>query len=59
MNAIETKVACLSTETLKEMATMLYSDMRDGAEIVLSSVLAQLADVMPESEFVAFCDTIA
>jgi hypothetical protein len=55
MNAIVSKVSAQKTETLMEMATALFNDMRDGADIVLSAVLDVLMARLPEDQFVAFC----
>lgn len=58
MTKIEAKVSTLPLNNLKEMAQMLFSDVRDGSEIVLSAVLDRLMVIMPESEFVAFCQEL-
>jgi len=58
MDKIATKVSALPVNSLKEMAVMLFNDSREGSEIVLSAVLAELEAKMPETEFVAFCDAI-
>lgn len=53
---IEARVSSMSVEALKAMARQLFTDTRDGAEIVFSAVLAALDAKMPEAEFVAFCE---
>lgn len=45
-----------NTSSLKEMAVKLFSDTRDGAELVFSAVLDVLMNRLPEDEFVAFCE---
>ncbi len=55
MDKIITKIASQKTEALMEMAVMLYSDMRDEADIVLNAVLDALMARLPEAEFVDFC----
>lgn len=56
MEAINARIANLSVPTLKDMAIKLNSDFRDGADEVMSAVLNRLMVVMPESQFVAFCE---
>jgi hypothetical protein len=61
MNAAEKmtrKIAAQSTDALKDMASKLYADMREGADIVFSAVLDALMARLPEEEFVAFCDAM-
>lgn len=55
MDKIAAKVSDLPVRSLKEMAAALFTDTREGTEIVLSAVLASLETRMPEAEFVAFC----
>ena len=55
---IKARVSSQSVAKLQEMAALLFVDMRDGAEVVLSAVLNALEAKMPEAEFVAFCETI-
>jgi hypothetical protein len=59
MDKINAKVAGMPISTLKEMAVKLFSDQREGTEIVLSAVLNALEARMPEKEFVEFCEGIA
>lgn len=59
MNAqqkLTTKIDSQKTSALKEMAIALYTDMRDGADIVFSAVLDVLMARLPEEEFVDFCE---
>ena len=58
MNAISTKIANINEATLKEMAIALFVDDRPEAGDVLSSVLDRLMQIMPEPNFVSFCDEI-
>lgn len=58
MDKINAKVSKLSLEMLKEMAAKLFSDTRDGSEIVFSAVISALETKMPEAEFVSFCDAL-
>lgn len=55
MKKIEAKVSALPTKNLKEMAPMLLADSREGSELVLSAVLAELQSRLPEADFVIFC----
>ena len=55
---IETRVANQSVAKLQEMATLLAGDFRDGADYVMAAVLRALESQMPESAFVAFCETL-
>ena len=55
---LQSKIEAQSTDALKDMATKLYADMRDGAEIVLSAVLDVLMVRMPEDQFVALCEKL-
>ena len=52
---ITSKIEARSTASLREMATALYSDVRDGSEIVLAAVLDALMTRMSDADFVAFC----
>lgn len=58
MEAINAKIAGLTIKTLKEMAIALFSDAREESGIVLSAVLDRLMAVMPEAEFVSFCEEV-
>lgn len=58
MEAITAKIANLGTATLKDMAAKLVNDFRDGSDLVLSAVLDRLMVVLPEAEFVAFCEAL-
>ena len=55
---IQTKVAKLSTEMLRDMAVKLNSDFRDGADLVQSVVMNELMSRLPEAEFVALCEAL-
>lgn len=55
MNA---KIAGLSVSVLRDMAKALVADMRDEAGIVLSATLSRLEAIMPEADFVAFCEEL-
>ena len=57
--AVASKVENLGTEQLKEMAAQLYSNMEDAAGDVLGWVLSALESRVGESEFLAFCDSLA
>jgi hypothetical protein len=50
------KVSSLSVAMLKEIATKMYTDSRDEADMVLSAAIDALMTKMPEAEFVAFCE---
>ncbi|TIU12443.1 MAG: hypothetical protein E5W44_07205 [Mesorhizobium sp.] len=52
------KIEAQTTDALKDMAAKLVSDMRDGAEIVLSAVLDVLMVRLPEDQFVALCEKL-
>lgn len=61
MNAaakLTAKIEAQSTDALKDMASKLMADMRDGAEIVLSAVLDALMVRLPEDQFVALCEKL-
>lgn len=58
MEAINTKLAGLSINMLKDMAIKLNDDFRGGADIVLNAIMARLEGMMPETEYVAFCDAL-
>lgn len=58
MEAITAKVSSLSLKMLKDMAIQLSNDFQDGADVVLDAVMARLEALMPETQFVAFCDTL-
>lgn len=61
MNAqakIQAQVTEQSVSKLQEMAVLLFNDVRDGSEIVLSAVLSALENKMAEADFVAFCESI-
>lgn len=58
MDKINAKVSKLSVPMLKDMAVKLFSDTREGSDVVMSAVLNQLEARMPGAEFVAFCDAI-
>lgn len=58
MDKINARVASLAVKQLKEMAIKLFTDERDGAEIVFSAVLGELEGRMPEADFVAFCESM-
>lgn len=55
MEKIKAKVNGLNVEALKEMATALMVDMREGSEIVFSVVINRLEQIMPEASFCEFC----
>lgn len=55
---IENKIATLKTSQLKEMASLLVNDFREGADEVLSSVLSCLETKMDETSFVLFCEEL-
>lgn len=56
MDAIVEKISQASLANLKEMAAMLYNDDREEVDIILPAVLSQLSTLMPEAEFVSFCE---
>lgn len=58
MEAINTKLASLSINMLKDMAIKLNDDFQDGADIVLNAIMTRLESMMPEVEYVAFCDAL-
>lgn len=58
MEAINAKIASLSIAKMQEIATMLSNDFQDGADIVLDAIMGQLEAIMPETDFVAFCDAL-
>lgn len=55
---LTTKVSKLSVAQLKEIANSCFNDTREGAEIVMQAALDRLMALLPEAEFVAFCDAI-
>jgi hypothetical protein len=55
---LTTKIASLSIATLKQTAKQLVADTRAEADIVLSATLDRLMVVLPETEFVAFCEEL-
>lgn len=55
---INDKVSALSTDVLKDMAAQLFTDNRDGADMVLGAVLIALEARLPEDQYIAFCDGI-
>lgn len=56
MEKIAAKIENIGLEKLKEMASLLFSDEREGSEIVFGAVMDRLMAIMPEAEFVQFCD---
>lgn len=58
MEAINNKIAKLSLNMLKDMAVKLNDDFRDGADIVQNAVMDRLMAIMPETEFVEFCNVL-
>ena len=58
MEKLTAKISKFSTEMLKDMATKLQADFRDGADEVLSAVLGVLMTRLPDDEFVAFCEAL-
>ena len=58
-NAAKGKVENLGTEQLKEMAAQLFGNMEDAAGDVLGWVLSALESRVSESDFLAFCDSLA
>lgn len=56
MEKIVAKIENIGLEKLQEMAVLLFNDERDGAEIVFGAVMDRLMAIMPEAEFVQFCD---
>ena len=57
MEMIKAQVAGLGVEQLKEMATMLMRDYREGTDLVFQVVMGALESRMPETDFVTFCDS--
>lgn len=55
---LDAKVSKLSIDQLKEIANKCFHDHRDGAEIIMDAALAALMKLLPEAEFVAFCDAV-
>lgn len=53
------RIETLNADMLKEMAELLVADMRSEAGIVLDLVLVRLEAIMPETEYVSFCDGLA
>jgi hypothetical protein len=58
MEAINANIAKLSIATLKDMAVKLNSDFREGADLIQSAVLDRLMAIMPEADFVDFCNVM-
>lgn len=56
---INDRIETLNADMLKEMAELLVADMRMEAGVVLDSVLTRLETLMPETEYVSFCDGLA
>lgn len=55
---IKRTISMQSVESLKDMATKLFNDTRDGTDLVFELVVNRLMSVMPEQQFVDFMDSI-
>ena len=55
---LQERVEIASTENLKACAIGLYTNDAESAGIALDAVLTELDKRMPESEFIAFCDSL-
>lgn len=58
MNALTAKIEAQTTTALQDMAAKLYADMREGTDLVLSTILDVLMTRLPEGEFVALCEKL-
>ena len=58
MNTIELKLSDLTTEKLREMATIVNQDDSEEATIVLGSILGVLETRLSEGDFLAACEEI-
>lgn len=53
------KLSGLPVAQIQELATMLYADKRDEADVAFDVVIDALSSCMPEDKFVQFCDRLA
>ena len=58
MNAIELRLSDLTTEKLREMATIVNRDDSEEATIVLANILGVLERRLAEKDFMAMCEEI-
>jgi hypothetical protein len=58
MNALTNKIAALTTAQIAEIATAMFTDVRDEATDVLDACLAELERRLAEADFVALCDRL-
>jgi len=52
---IRAKLSKLTIKQVKEMAILLFSDYREGAEDALDWALEYLEQEMQQEDFIAFC----
>jgi len=55
-NTINSHLENLTADKLREIASLVVNDYRDGTDLVFQAVLNALEAKLPEAEFVKFCE---
>ncbi len=57
-NALETKLASMTTDAVADICCTLARDFTSHAGMVSGAALAELSNRLPSEKFVAFCDDL-
>lgn len=58
MSKLASAIECYNVQKLQDIARALAEDYREGTDMVYEAVLCRLAELMSESEYCTFCDSI-